>query len=573
MRKIGSVRVGIGVVRSTNGSVARFCSVLGLGLLIAACGRTARQDGPAGATAGASAVGGSDAVGAGVGGELQCPEADAPHAPLRLLREDELRTDLSDAFGLPVEIQVAPESSPYWAADFEPAVSTDFVYGQAALARELSQKMSEPAALAKLTQCDVAVDGEQRCRAMLRIFVHSRLFRILGDDQTLSELDAVFDSGLELGGDFHSGARAMLEVALQSPEYLYHLELGRPAADRPAGWGKLTDLELASRLSFLLWATGPDDELLGVALQGVLSTPVELENQARRLLRDERARVPVRRFYRGLMGVAAEATLGPRFPDFTAAIAQRLPAAFDRFIDDVTWGSGGDFRTLLRSPRAWFDSETAGYYGVAVGAGAELQLVEQDPAYYSGLLTQSALLARPSFATYPVFRGGAIARAFACLEIPAHPATFGDQDPKPELWGRPLVEQMNADKVCAGCHQYIDSAGFALEHFDASGRFRDTDNGAPVNARGELRYAEESQPFDGAAELAELIVASPRARDCFVRQWQTFAYGTTSADADACAQQQLTERFEASGGNILDLIVGLTQTDTFSYRAIPEDQP
>lgn len=562
------------MVHRTKGSVTRFCSALVLGLLLLACGRTDRRDVGVSGSAGSSSAGGSGAGGGvGVAGELQCPAAAAPEAPLHLLSEHELAADLSDAFGMPVTVDVAPPDARYWAV--EPAqIDADFVYGQARLARELASAMSEPTVFANVTGCDIARDGETACRAALSDFVLSRLFRGLADAASVAELDAVFETGVKLGGNFFSGSRAMLEVALQSPEYLYHVELGQPATDRPVGWGKLSDLELASRLSFLLWGTGPDAELLAAARQGSLGTPLELEEQAQRMLGDARARLPVRRFYRQLWGVAGEIALAPqRFPDFTTAVAESLPAAFDRFVDDVTWETGGDFRTLLRSPRSWFNEQLGTYYGVRVAAGAELQPVEQDPDYYSGLLTQAALLATPTYATYPILRGGRLARAFSCFSIPPHPETFGDRESEPNQWGRPFVEEINASTTCSSCHRYVDSLGFGLEHFDASGRFRTQTEAGPVNARGELLGATTSQPFDGAPELAELIVQSPEARACFVQNWQTFAYGTPVEQAETCAKQDLVERFEASQGNIVDLIVGLTQTDSFMYRAIPEDQP
>jgi hypothetical protein len=544
------------------------------GVLLIACGRTGRRDGVVNASAGASSQGGSATGGsAGVAGEPQCPAAAAPEAPLRLLSSDELAVDLRDAFGIPVEVKVAPSEWPPRVAE-PPTVDEDFIYEQAHLARELASTLSEPSVLARLSGCDVAVQGEGACRAALRDFVLARLFRGLADASSGAELETVFDSGVKLGGGFQSGARAMLEVALQSPEYLYHVEWGTPAVDRPAGWGKLTGIELASRLSFLLWGSGPDAALLTLARDGALATSTGLEEQARRMLRDARARLPVRRFYRRLLGITGKTPLAPqRFPDFTAAVAESLPVAFDRFVDDVTWEAGGDFRTLLRSPRSWFNDDLGRYYGVAIAKGTELRPVEQDPRFYSGIVTQAAVLAAPTFGTYPILRGAKLVRAFSCLAMPPHPQAFGDADPEPLLWGRPLVEQTISEGACGGCHRYIDQVGFGLEYFDASGRFRESVEGAPVNARGVLWSGDSSRSFEGAPELAELILESPEARACFVRSWQSFAYGTPILEPEPCAEQQLIERFEGSQGNIQELIVALTQTDQFNYRAIPEDQP
>jgi hypothetical protein len=163
-----------------------------------------------------------------------------------------------------------------------------------------------------------------------------------------------------------------------------------------------------------------------------------------------------------------------------------------------------------------------------------------------------------------------LGRALLCLDVPLEPPdlplTLPAEVPQPATT-RQRFEQHASEPICRACHQMMDPLGFALEHFDAVGRYRETEAGLPIDASGEVAVLPE--PFDGAVELASEIAANPTSQDCFVQQWARYAYGRSVADAAECTRRQLQERFLASGQNVLDLIVGLTQTDLFVTRKRP----
>jgi hypothetical protein len=163
-----------------------------------------------------------------------------------------------------------------------------------------------------------------------------------------------------------------------------------------------------------------------------------------------------------------------------------------------------------------------------------------------------------------------------CADLPVPPADVVVTIPDPlpaDATTRERYLQHSQDPVCAGCHHVIDPIGFAFEHYDQAGLWRDTDNGRPIDATGQIsssdflgRASDADGTFDGAIELAALIAESADARRCFERNWFEFSEGRPSTDADACSLSALDEAVIAADGNLLELLVALTQTDAFRYR-------
>jgi len=497
-----------------------------------------------------------------------CQSPAPPEVPLRALQETELRNELS-IFGQPLEDEVYPPAvSRLFELEPEPSATLPFVQGHAEFVSGLARRVvADSAAFVKLVGCEGERIDSEACKHQLFELVINRLFRGRRDDETMAELQQAFDAGQKLSGDVQGGLRAVLEVALQSPEFLYRPELGRAVEGRSAPWAQPTDLEMASRLSFLFWDRGPDDELLAAAANGGLTEPADIEAQARRLLADERAQGAIVRFYRELMS-SGQVKFGPEASAFGPDVLELMDQEFAGFVVRATFEGAGDFRALF-APNTWLNPPLASYYGLPPPKGDGFGAVALDSSKYAGILTQPAWLTRASLPqfTNPSRRGWVIARSLLCSGIPSEPSGVDEHPPMPIAGKttRQLLAEHNANPACAGCHQLIDPVGFALEHIDAAGRYRDDENGLVIDASGELGAG--AGRFDGAAELGALIADSPEAHDCFVTQWQRLAFGRVEEQANECTRSELREQF-AADPNVIELLVALTQTDSFRFRKV-----
>lgn len=501
------------------------------------------------------------------------PNGPPPEAPMRALREAQLTNELA-VFGESLAGEVFPEPFSLFEAGPEPQANLQFVRGHGEFVADLSRRVVMNAdGFGKLLGCKVAPQPAADCQDRLLDFVIRRLFRGRQDPDTLRELQQVYAKGEELGGDFQSGARAVLEVALQSPEFLYRVEEGQPATDLEAPWGQPTDLEMASRLSFLFWDRGPDDELLALAeTPGSLTEdPLQIEKQARRLLADERSRSPVRRFYRELMQASGALSFDPELPEFDASIVALMDEEFASFVEHATFDGASNFGALFE-PVTWVNGPLASFYGWPGIEGDQFQKVQLEAGVFAGLLTQPAWLSRASFPGYsnPSRRGWVVARALRCLDVP--PEMLSDVPP-PTMAGMTSRGRAGAHATipaCASCHAFVDPVGFGLEHFDATGRYRETENGLPIDSSGTL--APNGEPFDGAGSLAEVLLNREDTRNCFVTQWSRFAFGRTEEDANECTRATLRDEF-ARNDSIYELLVALTQTKSFRFRKQSGGQP
>ena len=556
----------------------RFWSVLVLALL-ASCGRTAQQHAGSRGSGGNAAIGTGGTSSGGVSGfggdlPLACPGSEPPDEPLRLLTDYQLQNELLEIGAEVGNDARLPTPSRLFSEDPDSA-TLGFVAAQVELARHVARDLSEhPDKLKRVTGC--LIEDEAACRKSVIRFVLRRVFRGLGSPESEAELEDLFDQGQKLGGDFQSGIRALFEVALQSPEFLYRFELGRPAADRDPPWAEPTDFELASRLSFLFWDGGPDEVLLSAAEAGQLSDPDFLAMHAGRMLDDVRAARTVARFYRELTGATPPYSFErPASPAFTPLVYELMQVELDQFVVDATFNGAGDYRALF-APVSWLNKPLAGFYGVQWdGGGEQFRRVDLDPARHAGLLTMGAWLssARSTW-TSPTLRGLAVSSAFLCREIPPPPPLVPPlPEPDGTLTTRQRLEQHAIDPVCAACHQLMDPIGLGLEHFDATGRWRDTENNLPIDSSGRVPLDEGEAEFDGAPGLARALIDSTGTRDCYITQWQRFAFGRHEAEVNQCTHSDLREAFFQNAESVQQLMVALTQTESFRYRKVQEGQP
>jgi hypothetical protein len=458
-------------------------------------------------------------------------------------------------------------------------VSSHFVDAMHRFAHDFALDATVDAeSLRTLVGCDVEVDGEDVCRQR---FFDERIARVLRrplDADDTGDFEAVFARGAELGGGFQGGIRAVLEVALQSPEFLYRVEFGEPldvpSDDPRSGWGRPAPFEMASRLSYLFWRTSPDDDLVDAAARGGLRDSQEIQIHAERLLRDDRAKGPVQRFYFERLWIDPGRLQQHGSSALTPAIAALLVRETRAFIDDVTFEGPGDFTALLTAPSTFLNEELARYYGVEGVTGETFERVDLDPTRHAGILTQGSFLASHAALerSHPFRRGVPIYQEFLCQEMDPPP---GDQvpppipPPDPVATTRELFEQVTAQAQCAGCHAEPQQIGYAFEHFDGTGRYRVTENGRPIDATGRLTTTDAAGFFDGPVELARRIAESDDAKRCLAGKWLAYAYGRPEGPSDTCSRQELESAF--ASGNVRELLVTLAQTDAFLHRpVVPE---
>jgi hypothetical protein len=436
-------------------------------------------------------------------------------------------------------------------------------------AEGISLRATDP--LSKNVPCDPAVMGEAPCaRKFIRAFGQRAFRRPL----TLDEVDAFF-AVYSYGRTIHSfreGIRMVIEAALQSPHFLYRVELGA-AAGPSEGIVYLNDWEMASRLSYFLWGTMPDDELFAAAEAGLLRTKEQIADQARRMLDDSRVRETSRDFHRQWLDYEriASASKDPAlFPSWSPAIKDLMKEETERFIDSVIFEDNGDVGALLTAPYTFLNPELAAFYGVSAPTGPGFERVDLDPTERAGLLTMGSLLTINAHAnqTSPVHRGKLVREAFLCDIMPMPPpdVMITVPSPDPNSTARERFAEHSKNDACKGCHELMDPIGFGFESYDAVGRFRTQENGAPIDATGSIVQSDINGEFDGAVELAHKLTGSDDVRNCYATQWFRYASGRGETHADTCSMAALRERFKASGGTIKELLVALTQTDAFLYR-------
>lgn len=485
-----------------------------------------------------------------------------PPAPLRRLRGYEYQNTVRDLLGL---------RAPDTLVTFDRAGLPGDLPQQAAdayhdLAHELALEATRDAtAIGATTKCDVMTMNEAACLDQV-LNVVSRLLRQPLDASDVTEWRSVFAEGRALGGDLASGVRAVLEVALQSPELLYRVELGEMLPGVPAPLGRPRPFEMAARLSYLLWGSAPDDLLWQAATADRLTTKSDVESHARRLLADARAREPVRHFYLDFLN--APVALAPADPTALGTLFRQETAAF---VDEVVWNGAGDLKGLLTAPFGFVNQRLAEHYGIPGIVGNELRKVAVPAGQRRGFLTQGAFLSGASTMTR---RGLQIAQRFLCgplekgdltlpLVHPLHPPPADGQTV------RQHIEQLTGRAECSTCHRPLDATGFAFSHYDGTGKWMETERGLAIDARGEILTGDAAGSFDGALELAQRLANSRDVLDCHADQWMKFAYGRDIVAADACSREFLQQSLAKTGGNIPSLMISLTQTEAFLYRPAP----
>jgi len=377
------------------------------------------------------------------------------------------------------------------------------------------------------------------------------------------------------GGDFDAGIRAALARILSSPSFLYRVE--RDPAGTPAGAAHpVSDIDLASRLSFFLWSSIPDDRLLTLASSGQLHQPAVLDAEVRRLIKDPRADALVGNFAGQWLQLRnLESKVRPdllEFPDFDDNVRD----AFRRETEMLFGHILRDDRSVLELMSAdytFVDERLARHYGIAGVYGTRFRQVPVTDPNRRGLLGQGSVLSLTSIATRtsPVYRGKYVLSTFLDTPPPPPPPVVPTLEDSTKASGttpktvREQLELHRRSPACSGCHRVIDPVGFALEHFNPVGQWRDAgDGGAPLDSRGTLADGTE---VDSPAALRESILKRPDAfTTVLTKRLMIYALGRGLEPSDMPVVRQIVRKASREGYRFGAIIQGIVDSPAFRMR-------
>jgi hypothetical protein len=434
---------------------------------------------------------------------------------------------------------------------------------------------SSTEALARLAPCasTVTVETEDACaRAIIDGLAPKAFRRPLAQD----ELDDLFELEQSLRATptatFATAISGVIQAILQSPDFLYRVEFGVADSALPEA-KRLTGDEMATRLSYFLWGTMPDDSLREAARTGELLSPEGVRAQAARMIDDERSRTVIRFFFDNLLPISGLTDIqrDPAiFPAFSSELGAAMREETQRFLEYEIFEGGGTWPSILTAPYTFVNGPLASFYGMTGVTGSDFVKVPLDTSQRLGLLTQAGVMTGTvtSNRSNPVLRGSFVLNRLLCrkLSLPTDPAVLAMVQVPADTTGATARERFSkhsSQAVCRSCHQFLDPIGFALENFDPVGQYRTEENGVTIDASGTIPGTDA--PVENAVDLARWLADASDAQSCFASHWLEFAQGRTLGGADECTRTAVNTAFEESGYDVKEMLVSLTQTDAFLY--------
>ena len=381
-----------------------------------------------------------------------------------------------------------------------------------------------------------------------------RAFRRPLLDVEIAEYVALYESG-KTDWDAPTGVQLVVQAMLLSPNFLYHVEVLPPGAAE-TDVVELAPFELASRLSYFVWASAPDDELLESADSGELLTPTGLEAQVRRMLDDDRAADAIASFHEQWMHLGGIGDLvkdAELFPQWSPELAASMRAETLAFADEVIRNGDGSLKTLMTAAWTMGDARVAEIYGVAAPTEPFGQ-IDLPAGERAGILTQAGFLATNAHAseTSWVYRGKFVRENLLCQPLPAPPP------------GVEVNDALDAGRLdnpeCNGCHLLMDPIGIGFDGYDPIGVYADAGPG------GEVVGVDEIGQFDSAVQLATSLADNAMVHDCVATQWFRFASRRAETANDSCAVEAIQASFAESGQDVRELVVAVALSDAFRYR-------
>lgn len=431
--------------------------------------------------------------------------------------------------------------------------------------------VADPSAIEQLVPAGAPADGTGRAEAYLRFFGRRAYRRPLAEDE-LQDYLALFQRGpaLTVGlGAFEAGVRVTLEAFLQAIPFLYRTAFGGEAVE---GRARLTDHEVASNLAYALTDHPPDEDLSAAADSGDLSVEA-LTSQAERLIASDAGHAAVDRFFFQYFGLGQYDTLqkdpaiAPEFTDQTGAL---LHAADQQLLQHLFSQNLG-LREIFTTSVGFVDASLAGLYGLE-GAVAEQgwTQVTFDANERPGILTRLGFLAYFGYQDRPnsIKRGANLNSRILCNELSPPPNIVLPPLPQPDptLTNREQIAALT-EGCGAACHvPFINPAGFAFENFDGLGRYRETENGKPIDASGSYTFHEGKKAFADVAGFSEALAESQQAHACYTEKWAANLFARQPRQADKELARRLAQRSIDERLSSIDLVIALVTDETFVTR-------
>ena len=407
---------------------------------------------------------------------------------------------------------------------------------------------------------------------ILNNLAHHAYRRPVTEDD-MPQLVALYKQGAADGG-FEAGIRLALQKILVSPEFLFRAEVDPPTA-APGSVYRISDVELASRLSFFLWSSIPDDELLGLAEKGQLHDPAVLKAQVTRMMKDERAESLVKNFVgqwlflRNIQRIAPDTT---SFPSFDENLRQAMATETEMLVESQV-KEDRSISDLLTTDYTFLNQRLAEHYGIKGIYGAEFRRVKLDDPKRYGLLGQASILAVTSYPnrTAPTIRGKWVLEQLLGTPPPPPPAnvpSLKDDLTTQKLTMRERMEAHRSNPACASCHKMMDSLGFALDNFNGIGGWRDsTGPGAgPIDASGTLP---DGTAFTGPEGLREVLMKKRgQFVETFTERLLTYALGRGVEEYDLPVVRKIVRDSSADNQKWSSIILGIVNSTPFQMRRV-----
>ena len=502
---------------------------------------------------------------------------------MRRLTEQQYRNIIADVFG--ESIVVASEFDPITRTNGLLAVGAGNVDMTPAsfertenLARLIAAQVMAPSRRLLMIPCEpqTANAPDDTCAEKFIITVGRILFRRpVSRDDVGTYIAMAHNAGAQ-SQDFYKGLENALTGMLMAPGFLYVADRTEPDAARP-GVVRLDAYSKAARLSFFLWNTTPDDDLLTAAENGSLNSPSGLKRQVERMVTSPRLKGGVRAFFVDMLGfddLDALSKDGIIYPAFSQKVAADAKEQSLRTLEDLLVTRNGDYRDIFTTRKTFLSPSLGVVYQLPVSVlegWTPYEFPPNDPR--AGLVSQISFVALHSHPgkSSPTLRGRAIREVLMCQNVPDPPADvkfdlFFDDDQSHKT-ARERLALHRTDPACAGCHKIVDPLGLTLENFDGLGQMRSDENGAPIDVSGEL----DGKPFTGSLGLGKAMHDSPAVPACLVNRLYAYATGRVVERGQKAGLDYLLDRFAADKYSVPRLMRRIAESEFF-YAVVSEDQ-
>ena len=421
-------------------------------------------------------------------------------------------------------------------------------------------------------------EQELPCASQILSELSHRAYRRPVRDDDLQSLLSIYKDAHGPEGSqegFERGVETALQRILVDPEFLFRIERDPPNA-RPGMAYRLTDLELASRLSFFLWSSIPDDELLKLAEQGKLKVSATLDQQVRRMLRDPRSKALIENFAGQWLYLRNVQSVWPNpdvYPDFVANLRDDFQHETQLFFESML-REDRSVLDLLRADYTFLNERLAQHYGVPDVTGSHFRRVRITDENRKGLLGQGSILMVTSYATRtaPTIRGKWLLENLLGTPPPPPPPNVPSLDESKTGDGKVLtvrqqMEQHRVNPACASCHKIMDPLGFAMENFDSTGKWRTRDGGAPIDSSGVLP---DGTKFQGPAQLRQILLSRPdQIVHTVTEKLLTYALGRGLDYYDSPVIRKIVREAAPNEYPWSSLILGIVKSMPFQMRSCP----